>query len=467
MPMRRTKIIATLSKERSTPALLRKLIAAGMDAVRINTAHASLDDVRAIIRNVRAVSSRIAIILDTKGPEIRTTKVSSPISVTAGMKVVFRKGTDLTTSKVIQTTSSLQSLSVGDPIYVDDGLLEFDVVAKRAGTLICVARNDGALGSSKSINVPNARIDLPSLSEKDKLFVRLAIEEDADFIAHSFVRNVQDVRDLQKLLGKSSIKIIAKIENAQGVANIDSIIKEVYGVMVARGDLAVEIPTARVPLVQKYLIRLCMEQARPVITATQMLHSMIQNPRPTRAEVSDVANAILDGTDALMLSGETAQGKYPVESVEMLAQIAKTIESEKHSKNEILPFKYPDSNNYLARTAAYAHNDLPTKAIVIATTSGHSVRVVSRFRGSNPIFAKCFDERVMRELSLVYGVSPSLTKLPKSAPHLIREMITSLLEEKRVSGNDLIVLLTGIPGRGRLSTTLDIVTVNDALQKYR
>lgn len=311
-----TKIVATISNLNCSASFIERLYAAGMDVVRLNTAHMTHEDALEVITNTRKVSDKIGILLDTKGPEIRTCDAQEQLSVKCGdtIRVKGAPG-ELSHDDVICVSHKdfVMDVPVGSSILIDDGYIALAVMEKDNEYLSCTVENDGVIKARKSINIPSVHVKLPALSEKDKGFIRFAADNDLDFIAHSFVRNREDVLAVQQILDekKSSIKIIAKIENFEGVENLDEILEHVYGVMIARGDLAVEIPTEQIPLIQKRIIRACIEKRRPVIVATQMLHSMIDSPRPTRAEVSDVANACLDHTDALMLSGETANGRYP------------------------------------------------------------------------------------------------------------------------------------------------------------
>ena len=313
--MKQTKIVCSVSDRRCDVDFLRKLFFAGMNVVRMNTAHATQDGIRNIISNVRAVSPHIGILIDTKGPEVRTTDVKEKIAYKTGdvVKIFGRPEMD-TTHDIINVNYKdfTRDVKVGDHILIDDGLLDMVVMDIVGPTVYATMQNDGVLGAHKSVNVPGEHIDLPALTEKDKRNILLAIDEDIDFIAHSFVRSAADVKAVQDILDEhhSDIKIIAKIENQEGVDNIDEIIDACYGIMVARGDLGIEVPIEKIPGIQRMIINKCVQKKKPVIVATQMLHTMIENPRPTRAEVTDIANAIYSNTDALMLSGETASGKH-------------------------------------------------------------------------------------------------------------------------------------------------------------
>ena len=314
--LKHTKIVATISDQRCDVEFVRSLYNAGMNVVRLNTALMMEEGLNRVVTNVREVSDRIGILMDTKGPEVRTTTASEPIPFTTGETVKIMGDPDKETTHdciYVSYRNFVGDLTVGSDVLIDDGDLELKVIEKHDDYLVCEVENDATLGSRKSVNVPGVRINLPSLTDKDRKNILWAIENDLDFIAHSFVRNKQDVLDIQHILDehKSPIKIIAKIENQEGVDNIDEILEVAYGIMIARGDLGIEVPAEKIPGIQRVLIRKCVEVKKPVIVATQMLHSMIKNPRPTRAEVTDIANAIYYRTDALMLSGETAYGKYP------------------------------------------------------------------------------------------------------------------------------------------------------------
>ena len=327
-----TKIIATISDKRCDVDFLRQLYNEGMNVVRLNSAHLDLEGFLRIINNTREVSNQIAILMDTKGTEVRTTIVqNNSIDIKTGDKIKISGNPDKTSTHehiYVNYPFFVRDLNINDDILFDDGEIDLKVIEKTTEHLLCEAQNDGMLGSRKSVNVPGVRINLPSLTERDKQNILIAIENDIDFIAHSFVRNAQDIKDIQAILDQhnSPIKIISKIENQEGVDNINEILEQTYGVMIARGDLGIEVAQEKIPGIQRRLIRKCVQAKKPVIVATQMLHTMIHNPRPTRAEVTDIANAIYYRTDALMLSGETAYGKYPVEAVRTMATIAKEAE---------------------------------------------------------------------------------------------------------------------------------------------
>lgn len=469
--MKKTKIIATISNNMCDVPLLKQLYQAGMDVVRMNTAHQTPEEAIDVIHNVRAVSDRIAIMIDTKGPEIRTTESKEEIPVKNG-DIIFVKGDKnaLCSTECVCVTYDgfVNDLTPGDRILIDDGDIELCVLDKNKEALRCEVKNDGYIRGRKSINLPNIKIKaLPSLSEKDKSFVALAAELNIDFIAHSFVRKKEDILAIQDILDekKSPVKIIAKIENREGVDNIEEILDHAYGVMIARGDLAIEIPAEKIPIIQKNLVGKCIDRRKPVIIATQMLQSMINSPRPTRAEVSDVANACLDHTDAVMLSGETAYGKYPLEAVKMMAKIAKEIET---SLSSFIDTSYESENDvtgYLSKAAVKASMRLNTKALIADSISGKTIRSLAAYRGESPLYAQCYDKRVMRELALSYGVSANYMKPDLTSHEFLQTALTRLIEEKRFDEDSLITVLAGNFGSDYGASYVEISTAKNLLKR--
>jgi pyruvate kinase len=449
MNRKRTKIVATISDKNCEPEFIKELYEAGMDVIRINSAHLNIDGAIRIITNAREVSGKIAVILDTKGPEIRTTICDSPIQLKKGNKIrIIGDPAGKSSSKAIYVSYKEFSSSVplGSLILLDDGELELKVVKKIGNELECIIENDGILGSRKSVNIPGVKICLPSLTEKDKAFIEMAVNNEVDFIAHSFVRTKQDVLDVQAILDsyKSSIKIIAKIENQDGVENIDDILESAYGIMVARGDLAIEIPYEKIPGIQKTIITKCIVSRKPVIVATQMLHSMISNPRPTRAEVSDIASAIYSQTDAIMLSGETANGKYPVEAVKTMTKVALEVEK---NKEKFLDIPYMDVTGeisaYLAKVAVKTAYRINAKGIIADTTGGRTIRDMASYRGIKLILAQCYSMCTMRELALSYGVYTSYQERKKSVDEFIHIALKKLVKTHNLEGDDIVVVLAG------------------------
>lgn len=458
---RLTKIIATISSLNCSVAFIENLYKAGMNVVRLNTAHMSHEDAREVVDNIRAVSDKIGILLDTKGPEIRTGLCKENLRVSYGdaVRISCEPG-QISCDDIISVSyeNFVRDVPVGSSVLVDDGHVALAVLEKDDKYLYCSAENDGVIMGRKSINIPAVHVKLPALSDKDKGFIRFAAEHGLDFIAHSFVRNKEDVLAVQKILDEtdSPIKIIAKIENAEGVNNLEEILDHSYGVMIARGDLAVEIPTEKIPLIQKSIIKDCIERRKPVIVATQMLHSMIDSPRPTRAEVSDVANACLDHTDALMLSGETANGKYPELAVRFMAKIAREVESKRQGFRDI---GYTQDNKiaaYLAKAAVKAALRLNTRAIVADSLTGTAIQALSAYRGANVIYAQVYDRRVMRRLSLSYGVYADYIPMELGPGSPLQQSICRLIDENRFHDDDLIVILAGSFGPRQGASFIEI-----------
>jgi pyruvate kinase len=449
MIRKRTKIVATISDKNCEPSFIKQLHEAGMDVVRINSAHLDISGALRIIKNVREVSDKIAIILDTKGPEIRTTVCDAPIQIKKGASIAIsgspeKKSTS--TDICVNLETFADDVPLGSKVMIDDGEIELKVMRRNGNSLICKAYNDGVVGSRKSVNIPGVKIILPSVTEKDKAFIEMAAKNDIEFIAHSFVRSKQDVLDVQAVIDKykSEIKIIAKIENQEGVENLSDILDVVYGIMVARGDLAIEIPYEKVPPIQRMILSRCIYCRKPVIVATQMLQSMITNPRPTRAEVSDIANAIYSQTDAIMLSGETANGKYPVEAVETMTKVALEVEN---NKEKFLETPYVNVTGeisaYLAKVAVKTSLRISAKGIIADTTAGKTIRDMASFRGFNLIMAQCYSLRTMRELALSYGVYASFQERRKSIDEFIHIALKNLTKAHDLKSNDIIVVLAG------------------------
>jgi pyruvate kinase len=461
--LRRTKIVATISNLHCPPSFIEDLYRAGMNVVRLNTAHMSHDDALEVIRAVRSVSDKIALLLDTKGPEIRTCDMESPLQVKSGdmIRVKGAPGQWSTGAALcVSYENFVRDVPVGSSIMIDDGYIALAVMDKDDEYLICSVENDGVIKARKSINIPAVHVKLPALSEKDKGFIRFAADHDLDFIAHSFVRNKEDVRAVQEILDerRSGAKIIAKIENFQGVLNLEEILDHAHGVMIARGDLAVEIPTEQIPLIQKKIIRTCIERRRPVIVATQMLHSMIESPRPTRAEVSDVANACIDRADALMLSGETANGRYPEIAVRTMVKIIEEVEGKDRSFFDV-PYSHEHRvTAYLAKAAVKAALRLETRAIVADSVSGKSILALSAYRGINPIFAQVYDRRVARQLALSYGVYADYIENGVDSEEALSRSICRLINERSFSDDDLIIVLAGSFGANHGASYIEIAT---------
>jgi pyruvate kinase len=449
METKKTKIVATISDKQCDTEFIKELYEAGMNVIRINSAHLDIQGALKIIKNTRSVSDKIAILLDTKGPEIRTTICDSPIPLKKGatIKIIGDPGKKSSPEAIYVTYEAFSSdIPLGSLILMDDGELELRVLRKQGSALECTIENDGILGSRKSVNIPSVKITLPSLTDKDRSFLEMAARNNVDFIAHSFVRSKQDVLDVKAVLASfnSKIKVIAKIENQEGVDNLDDILENVYGIMVARGDLAIEIPYEKIPVIQKMIITKCIISRKPVIVATQMLHSMITNPRPTRAEVSDIANAIYSQTDAIMLSGETANGKYPVEAVKTMTKVALEIEK---NKEKFLDIPYlnvtGEISAYLAKVAVKTAFRIGAKGIIADTIGGRTIRDMASYRGNNLILAQCYSESTMRELALSYGVYTSYQERKKSVDEFIHIALKNLTKTHNLKSDNIVVVLAG------------------------
>ncbi|MDY6122510.1 MAG: pyruvate kinase [Porphyromonas sp.] len=471
--MKQTKIVATISDLKCDLDFLKRLIDAGVNVVRLNTAHMNEEGMDRVIDRVRAISSFVGILMDTKGPEVRTTAVEDLITFKEGDNFYIQGNPDAISTKECLAVSYehfVRDVNVGSYILIDDGELEIEVLDRVGDKLFCRALNDSVVGSRKSVNVPGVRINLPSLTERDRRYIDYAIRKKIDFIAHSFVRSAQDVKDIQQLLDAagSPIRIIAKIENQEGIDNADEILRHAYGMMIARGDLGIEVPQEKIPALQRMLIRKCVEYKKPVIVATQMLHTMIENPRPTRAEVTDVANAIYYRADAVMLSGETAKGKYPELAVDTMRRIILEAEKSKLEANDIrVPFSNDDLDvtSFLAKQAVKSVAKLGVKAIISDSFTGRTARVLAAFRGRVPIYAICYNEPVTRQLSLSYGVWTSYQPLEKGSLENLSAALKHLIMEKMISADDLVAYISGRPGRESSTTGLEIDSVRNLIDR--
>ncbi|MCK9444865.1 MAG: pyruvate kinase [Tissierellaceae bacterium] len=466
--MKKTKIVGTIGPTSESESILRQLFLNGLNVCRLNFSHGSHSEHKNRIDNIKRVREElklpIGIMLDTKGPEIRLGNFDEE-SIDIKEGDIFTLTTrDILGDKTIVSVSYKdlpKDVHKGSKILIDDGLVEFEVLEIIDSTDIkCLALNNGVLKDHKGVNVPNVKINLPAITEKDVEDILFGIENGIDFIAASFVRKAEDVLEIRRILEEKNcytIEIISKIENQEGVDNINEILSVSDGIMVARGDLGVEIQTEEMPLVQKELIKQANLVGKPVITATQMLDSMMRNPRPTRAEVTDVANAILDGSSAIMLSGETASGKYPVESVRTMHDIAIRIE-DSLDHNSILTSKMAVSEitttNAIGKATCTTAMDLGASAIITATSSGYTSKAISKFRPKSPIIAATTTESVMRRLSLVWGVYPVLSPYSDSTDEVIELSIQSAIEKGYVKEGDLVIITAGIPVATAGSTNL-------------
>lgn len=468
MRKKQTKIIATISDRRCDLEFLRTMHDAGVDVIRLNTAHQTPKDTLKVIKNIRQISDRIGILIDTKGPEVRTTPVNEDIICSKG-DVFKLAGTDRGTMSgkgmvYVNYAAFHKDISQGAKIYVDDGKLELKVLKKSKNYLVCEVLNDGVIKSNKSINVPGVHMDFATLNKKDKEYIDFSIRHNVDFIAHSFVRNKEDILAIQRLLDKkkSKIRIIAKIENHEGVKNLDEILEHAHGIMVARGDLGIEIAAEEIPLIQKEMIRKCIAKRKPVIVATQMLQSMVKSPRPTRAEVSDVANAVLDGADAVMLSEESASGDYPVEAVSIMARIARRVEAEhgnffSYHLPSVMNEKTPA--NYLIKAAVDATKELEVKEIIISSASGYAAETIASCRSKVPVYIKCNDKTTVRQLALVYGVNAHYSEKEENHKKFITNLFRMLVKKGKLDPQDRIVFLTGDTDKGMETNIMEICEV--------
>ena len=457
--MRKTKIVCTIGPASEREEVFSELVKSGLNVARLNFSHGNHEEHKRridIIKKVREeLNLPISIMLDTKGPEIRIRDFENGAAeLTKGQEFILTTRDILGNEKIVSLTyeNFTRDVKPGDIVLIDDGLISMEIVEAINDTdLKCIIKNNGTLKNKKGLNVPNVRINLPALTEKDMNDLMFGIEQDVDFIAASFIRKADDVIAIRRVLEENdaeNIKIISKIENREGVENIDEIIEETDGIMVARGDLGVEIPAEEVPLVQKMLIKKSNDAGKPVITATQMLDSMIRNPRPTRAEVSDVATAIFDGSDAIMLSGETASGSYPVESVNTMSKIAIMIENSLDYE-EIIKSKYTGNNKNITNSISFATCktclDLKASAIITATSSGFTAESVSKFRPIAPIIAATERDHVMRLLSLYWGVYPMKIGRMNSTDEIIEASVSEALKNGYIENGDLVIVTAGVP----------------------
>ena len=456
--MRKTKIVCTLGPATDNEEVLRQMMLEGMNVARCNFSHATYDEHKKrmdMIKKLRKeVGQPVAILLDTKGPEVRVKNFKDG-RVTLEEGQLFTLTADEvegTKDKVSVTYNRLyEDLEVGMRVLIDDGLIEMTVEQVDRTNIVCRVINGGVVSNHKGVNVPDVDLSMPYISDKDREDILFGISQDVDFIAASFVQKKEDILQLRRLLeknGGSDIKIIAKIENAQGVTNIDDIIEVSDGIMVARGDMGVEIPYEEVPVIQKKIIKKVYRTCKLVITATQMLESMIKNPRPTRAETTDVANAIYDGTSAIMLSGETAAGAYPVEAVKTMVRIAERTEQDVDYRKRFYQSAREtdtDITNAICHASCTTALDLNAKAIVTVTKSGTSARMLSKYRPESDIISCATTEKVCRQLSLTWGVTPIVIKEEKEVFHLFDKAIQAAVKMKLLGAGDLTVITSGVP----------------------
>ena len=477
--MKKTKVVCTMGPNTNDRELLKKLIENGMDVARFNFSHGDHEEQKSrmdLLKELRQeLNTNTAILLDTKGPEIRTGVLKG------GKRIMLKAGEQFTLtteeiegdeSKVSITYEGLvQDVDAGRVILIDDGLIELKVVGKSQKEIFCEVINGGELGERKGVNVPNVAVRLPAITEKDKDDIRFGVEQGIDFIAASFVRNAECVLEIKaylKELGAPYVPIIAKVENAEGIKNIDEIIRAADGVMVARGDLGVEIPAEEVPYLQKMIIQKCNMNFKTVITATQMLDSMMRNPRPTRAEVTDVANAVYDGTDAVMLSGETAQGKYPLEALQMMVHIIQN--TEQHLDYEGMLEKTGGHlksgvSSAIGYSSVLAASNLNAKCIITPSVSGATARVVSNLRPRQVILGVTPNERTLRRMSIYWGVKPIKSQAFNTTDDICDGAIELAKVKQFVETGEIVVITAGIPSpnvkkeRSATSNMMRIATV--------
>ena len=457
--MKKTKIVCTMGPNTNDENIMRKLVQNGMDIARFNFSHGDHDEQKMrmdMLKRIREEEQKpIAILLDTKGPEIRTGVLKDGKKVQLQAGAVFTLSTEEIVGDETRTSITYPGLvadvQVGSTILIDDGLIELKVKEKRDTEIICTVVNGGELGERKGVNVPNVPVRLPAITEKDREDLRFGVEQEVDFIAASFVRNAECILEIKAFLkecGAPYIPVIAKIENAEGIKNIDEIIRCADGIMVARGDLGVEIPAEKVPYLQKMMIQKCNDNYKPVITATQMLDSMIRNPRPTRAEVTDVANAVYDGTDAVMLSGETAQGKYPIEALQMMVHIVEN--TEEHLDYEMI-LKKAGEHRMKSASSALGHatvttaNNLRAKCIITPTVSGATARVVSKFKPKMDIIGISPNEATLRRMQIYWGVRPLKSIEVRTTEDICNSAIDLICAKQIAETGDIVILTAGIP----------------------
>lgn len=477
--MRKTKIVCTIGPSSESLENTKKLIQAGMNVARLNFSHGDFEEHGNRIKNIKQANAElgtnVAVLLDTKGPEIRLGKLKEePIELNQDDAIT------LTTEEILGdrtripvTYSNLPNdVSIGSTILIDDGLIGLTVESIEGTEIHCRIVNGGQIKSKKGVNVPGVNISLPGITEKDANDIIFGIEQGIDFIAASFVRKASDVLEIRELLEKHNaghIQIISKIENQQGVDNLDEILEASDGLMVARGDLGVEIPAEEVPLVQKQMIEKCNRVGKPVITATQMLDSMQRNPRPTRAEASDVANAIFDGTDAIMLSGETAAGKYPVESVQTMARIAVRTEAALEYQEMFTKQANAQQTSVteaISQSVAKSALDLEVKAILTSTESGYTARMIAKYRPKAPIIAVTPDPKVIHRLALTWGVKPVQGKAAETTDEMFEIAVQGGIESGEIKLGDTVIITAGVPvGRSGTTNLIKIHHVGDLLAK--
>lgn len=472
--MRNTKIVCTLGPASDNEEMLTKLLNAGVNVLRLNFSHGDHSEHKKRIETIKKVRDNLQvpapIMLDTKGPEIRLGKFEQGfVTLKEGQEFVLTTDTVMgdNSKASVSYKGITHDMEPGDKILIADGLVELIVNSIEGTNLICTVINGGEIGNNKGVNLPGVKVQMPAITQKDIEDIKFGVENDIDLIAASFVRKAADVVEMRQLLvrlGAPHIQIISKIENREGLSNIDDIIEVSDGIMVARGDLGVEIPTEEVPLAQKMIISKCINAGKPVITATQMLDSMIRNPRPTRAEANDVANAIYDGTDAVMLSGETAIGKYPIDTVLTMARIAANVDESIDHEHYFQRFKgsrTKDVTHAISYAVCSIAQGLRAKAILVATESGFSAKMVSKHRPDPPIVATTVSKHTFRQLALVWGVIPILALAVDSTDKMFEQSVEEAKCKGIAQSNDLVVITAGVPiGMSGTTNLIKVHTVD-------
>ncbi|SDM09224.1 pyruvate kinase [Halogranum gelatinilyticum] len=471
--MRNAKIVCTLGPASDDRTTIRDLVDAGMSVARLNASHGSPEHRAEVIDRIRAVDEAtktpVAAMVDLQGPEVRTAPLDDPISIETGSEVRFVEG-DEATPEEVGLSYSIAAAEAGDTILLDDGRIEATVIDVADGVVTAHIDSGGKLGGRKGVNLPGVNLDIDLITEGDRKELEVAAEKNADFVAASFVRSADDIYAISNALEElgADIPIVAKIERAGAVDNLEEIVEASYGVMVARGDLGVECPLEDVPMIQKRIIRTCIDAGVPVITATEMLDSMIHSRRPTRAEASDVANAVLDGTDAVMLSGETAIGDNPVRVVETMDRIVRQVESSneyKESQEQRVPTAGEDSRTEaLARSARYLARDIDAAAVVAASESGYTARKTAKFRPGVPVVATTPNDRVRRQLALSWGVNAEYTEYSEGVDSIIENGVSAALDSGAAESGDTVVVLSGMMTELEGTNTTNMLKVHIAAE---
>jgi pyruvate kinase len=467
--LRRTKIIATLGPATESPEMIEKLIVAGLDVARINMSHATADQARACTQNIRACSERlgkrVGILMDLQGPAIRTGDLPTALNLSAGQTIALTvrgEKSEEEHSVDVNYDQLVDDIKTGDVVLVDNGTIQLKVLSKRRNQLKCEVLTEGVLGSRRHINLPGVRVNLPALTDKDINDVELAIELGLDFIAMSFVREAEDVLKLKAILGyrKAAQKVIAKLEDQEGIKNLNDIIEESDGIMVARGDLGIEFPYEELPIIQRRIVKQCVIKGRPVIVATHMLESMIEHPSPTRAEITDVSNAVYEQADAIMLSGETSVGHYPVECIKIMDRIARRVERS-GGANYAEQARMDSKGSKLFKSASVMAKEVNATAIIVFTRAGTMARNAAWLRPMHsPLYAFTDNRQLLNQMALYWGIQPFFLDFAEDPPVNVENAVSLLKEKGLVKRGDNVVAVTEVNIRGRLVDTILMETVD-------